>query len=62
MNLPYIGNADPYKIHLFYEKLQTNINTLDTMVRWREIRGHMRFTLDKLGGIRANLVPIDDNW
>ena len=23
MNLPYIGNADPYKIHRFYEKLQT---------------------------------------
>ena len=23
MNLPYIGNVDPYKIHRFYEKLQT---------------------------------------
>ena len=23
MNLPYIGNADPYKINRFYEKLQT---------------------------------------
>ena len=23
MNVPYIGNADPYKIHRFYKKLQT---------------------------------------
>ena len=62
MNLPYIGNADPFKIHRFYEKLKTNINTLDTMCKLREIRGYVRFTLDKLGGIRADLLRMYDNW
>ena len=62
MNLPYIGNADPYKIHRFYEQLQTNINTLDTMGKLREIKGYVRFTLDKLGGIRADSVRMGDNW
>ena len=61
-NLPYIGNADTYKIHRFYEKLQRNINTLDTMGKLRGIKGYVRFTLDKLGGIRADLVQMDDNW
>ena len=28
-NLPYIGNADTYKLHRFYEKLLRNINTLE---------------------------------
>ena len=56
MNLPYIENADPYKIHRFYEKLQTNVNTLDTMGKLKEIKGYVRFTLDKPGGIRVDLV------
>ena len=62
MNLPYIGNADPYKIHRFYEKLQTNVNTLDTMGKLKEIKGYVRFSLDKPGGIRVDLVQMDDNW
>ena len=62
MNLPYIGNADPYKINRFYEKLQTNINTLSIMGKLREIKGYVRFTLDTFGGIRADLVRMDDNW
>ena len=47
MNLPFIGNADRYKIHRFYEKLQTNVNALDTIGKLREIKGYVRFTLDK---------------
>ena len=41
MNLPYIGNADPYKFHGFYEKLQTNVNTLDIVGGLREIKGYV---------------------
>ena len=62
MNLPFIGNADRYKIHRFYEKLQTNVNTLDTIGKLREIKGYVRFTLDKLRGIRADLGRMDGNW
>ena len=48
MNLLYLGNADPYKIHGFYEKLQTSVNNLDTMGKLREMKGYVRFTLYKL--------------
>ena len=48
MNLLYIGNADPYKTHGFYEKLQTSVNNLDTMGKLREMKGYVRFTLYKL--------------
>ena len=39
-----------------YESLITHINTLYMM------NGYVRFTLDKLCGIRADLVRRDDNW
>ena len=39
-----------------YESFITHINTLDTM------NGYVRFTLDKLCGIRTDLVRRDDNW
>ena len=62
MNLPWIGNANPYKIHRFYEKLKTNVNTLDRMSKMRVIKGSLRFILDKVGGIRADLERMEDNW
>ena len=62
MALPTINNTNPYKIHGFYKRLVTHINTLDTMDKLKEINGYVRFTLDKLCGIRADLVRTDDNW
>ena len=32
------------------------------MGKLREIKGYVRFTLDTFGGIRADLVRMDDNW
>ena len=52
----------PWKIHEFYEKLVTNVQALDTMGKLREMNGYVRMTLDKLIGIRADLVRTDDNW
>ena len=60
MNLLCIGNADPYKTNRFCEKLQMNVNTLDTIGKLREINGYVRFSLDKNGGIRADLMRMDD--
>ena len=62
MALPTINNTNPYKIHGFYKRLVTHINTLDTMDKLKEINGYVRFTLDKLCRIRADLVRTDDNW
>ena len=60
--LPTINNTNQYKTHDFYERLVAHISTLDTMGKLEEINGYVRFMLDKLRGIRADLVRRDDNW
>ena len=60
--LPTVQGSQPVKIHEFYEKLSTNIQTLETMGKTKEINGYVRVTLDKLPGVRADLVRLDDDW
>ena len=62
ISLPTIHGTNPGKIHEFYEKLVTNVQALDTMGKLREMNDYVRMTLDKLIGIRADLVRTDDNW
>lgn len=62
ITLPTIQGSQPTRILEFYEKLATNIQALDTMGKIKEINGYVRVTLDKLPGIRADLVRLDDNW
>ena len=62
MVLSVISETNPTRINEFYEKLVTNIQTLESMGRKKDIRGNVRLTLDKLPGIRADLVRLDDNW
>ena len=62
MVLSVISETNPTRINKFYEKLVTNIQTLESMGRKKDIRGNVRLTLDKLPGIRADLVRLDDNW
>ena len=62
MSLPQINNANPQKIHDFSEKLLCSVQALDTMGKIKEMNRYARVTLDKLQGIRADLVRNDDNW
>ena len=62
MSLPTIHGTQPKKIHEFYDRLVTNIESLKTMGKIRKINGYVRLTLDKLPGIRADLVRTDDDW
>ena len=39
-----------------------SVEALDTMHKLRDIKGYARLTLDKLPGIRADLVRLDDEW
>ena len=55
-SLPIIHGTNPGKIREFYEKLVTNVQALETMGKLREMNGYVRMTLDKLIGIRADLV------
>ena len=62
MLLHHISNSNPYKIHEFSEKLLSSVQALETMGKHKEINGYVRITLDKLQGIRADLVRTDDDW
>ena len=62
MSLHHINNSNPYKIHEFSEKLLSSVQALETMGKHKEINGYVRITLDKLQGIRADLVRTDDDW
>ena len=62
MALSTINDTNPYKIYDFYERLIAHINTLDTMGKFKEINKYVRFVLDKLCGVRADLMRTNDNW
>ena len=62
MSLPTTGGTQPARIHDFYEKLLFNVQSLETMGKLREVNGYVRMTMDKLPGIRGDLVRTDDSW
>ena len=63
MGLSVITETNPTRIiNEFYDKLVTNIQTLESMGKKKGIRGYVRPTLDKLPGIKSDLVRLDDNW
>ena len=62
LSLPVIAGKNPVRINEFYEKLMTSVQSLDTIGKLKEINGYVRSTIDKLPGIRANLVRIDSDW
>ena len=62
MGLSVIRETSPTRINEFYEKLVTNIQTLESMAKKKGIRGYVRRTLDKLPGVKSALVRLDDNW
>ena len=62
ISLPVIHGSQPTKINEFYEKLLTHVQALETMGKLSEVNGYVRLTLDKVPGIRADLVRLDDDW
>ena len=56
MSLPSIYGANPNKVSQFYEKLCSNVQALETMGKLGEVNGYVRMTLNKLEGIRGDLV------
>ena len=62
IGLPIVHGTQPAEIRYFYGKLSSHIQALETMGKVKEIGGFVRLTLDKLSGVRADLVRLDDNW
>ena len=61
MGLPVITGTNPTTINDFYKKLVTgtNVQTLVSMGKEKDIKGYLRLTLYKLLGIRADLVRLE---
>ena len=62
IGLPTIPGSQSHKIHAFYETLLTSVQSLETLGKLTEVSGYVRMTLDKLEGIRSDLVRTDDDW
>ena len=62
MSLPHIRGTNPNKIHEFYAKLSSSVQALEALGKLKTVSGYTRLTLDKLEGIRADLVRTDDDW
>ena len=62
MSLPVIYGANPNKVSQFFEKLCSSVQALETMGKFEEVNGYVRMTLNKLEGIRGDLVRTDDDW
>ena len=62
MGLPVITGANPARIHQFYEVLLFNVQALETLGKLKEVNGYVRMSIDKLPGIRGDLVRTDENW
>ena len=62
LDLPKINGNQPRKIHLFYERLLYDVQSLETMGKLTEVNGNVALTIDKLSGIRGDLVRNDENW
>ena len=62
MGLPVINGANPAKIHQSYEALSFNVQALETLGKLKEVNGYVRMSINKLPGIRGDLIRTDENW
>ena len=62
MNLPHIKGVNVARIHDFLNKLLPSIQALESMGKLQEIAGYAMMTLNKLEGIRADLIRLDNDW
>ncbi len=62
LDLAHILGTSPHKIADFHEKLTHCVQALETMGKLSEINGNVSMTLEKLAGIRGDLVRTDSDW
>ena len=61
-DLPVIPNANVKRIHEFSDKLNFSVQSLQTIIKLEQVNGYVSMTLDKLPGIRGDLVRTDSSW
>ena len=60
--LPEIRSTNTSQIQDFYETLVRHVQALETMDKLHSVNGYTRTILDRLPGIRADLVRDDESW
>ena len=61
ISLPVVFGSQPNKVYDFYEKLILRAQALEAMRKLNETKSYVRNTLDKLPGIRVNIMRLDDS-
>ena len=62
MSVMAIRGTNPTKILEYYDTLSPNLQALEIMGKIMKVNGYVTMTLDKLEGIRRDLVRSDDGW
>ena len=62
MNLPVITGSQPTKVHEFYKTLLFNVQSLETLGKLQDVKGNVRSVIDKLKGIKSDLVRGQSGW
>ena len=62
IDLSQIPNSNARRIAEFSEKLTYCVRALETLKKLDQINGNVSMTLDKLAGIRGDLVRTDPEW
>ena len=62
MGLPTRTSTSPKEIDEFYKRLLFNVQSLETLGKLREVSGNVRTVLDKLKGIKGDLVRGQTGW
>lgn len=62
MNLPVVTGANPKKVQEFYKVLAYNVESLETLGKLDDVKGNVRSVLDKLKGIKGDLVRGQEGW
>lgn len=62
LELPVISGVNVKKIHEFTDRLTYCVQSLETMGKLEQVNGNVSMTLDKLPGIRGDLVRTDNEW
>ena len=62
MDLPTVNGTQPAKVHGFYKTLLYNVQSLETLGKLERVNGMVRSVLEKLKGVKADLVGGDESW
>jgi hypothetical protein len=57
-----INGSSPAKIHEFYKILSHNVQSLQTLGKIERVNGNTRNVLEKLKGVRTDLVRGEEGW